>query len=204
MTDYKGEIAWIEKGEICIICPPGSKTPKRNLKVGEWTRKYVELLQRGETVIYRTDQAGKSLTYIKPVQVDKPVEKFQPANQLTGFGRTAGVDPAIVGINAAMKEEAEKKAAESQKEEVKDCTSPAPLPDIPIPMAARTVTIAAHVNLSNYENIQVQVSQVCNNQLDRENLIKYFDETLGMFGSDEQIKEMIGSYRRRVLGKGVE
>lgn len=184
-ADLEAWIDWKEENEICLKMPAGAKTPKRNLKIGEHVKPYMSRHQKGEHVIYGVDSTGKILTFIRTfgdVPMNIPPSKFTPANEIQ---KTVTTPP-------------------EKKEEIKECTSPATLP-APIPMAARTVTLTAHVNLSNYENIQVQVSQVCNNQLDRENLIKYLDETLGMFGSDEQTLEMIGSYRRRMIGiKGVE
>jgi ribosomal protein S28E/S33 len=92
------------------------------------------------------------------------------------------------------------------EDDTDNITSPShPLPDDEEHFDRRSLwdlTIGCTINLTNYENIKIEVDGPAE---DREEMIAYLDDTLEQFGrNNPATKDLIDSYRARVLKKKEE
>lgn len=65
----------------------------------------------------------------------------------------------------------------------------------------RKLTIGVAVNLKNYESLRVEVSDEVEGEEGAQELARFLDHTLALFGRENpETAELVGQYRRRVLG----
>jgi hypothetical protein len=66
--------------------------------------------------------------------------------------------------------------------------------------ARKNLTIGVTVNLEHYENLRLELSGEVESGEDAENLARFLDDLLGMFGRQDPVTaERVNSYRRRVF-----
>lgn len=66
--------------------------------------------------------------------------------------------------------------------------------------ARKNLTIGVTVNLEHYENLRLELSGEVESGEDAENLARFLDDLLGMFGrQDPATAERVNSYRKRVF-----
>lgn len=66
--------------------------------------------------------------------------------------------------------------------------------------ARKNLTIGVTVNLEHYENLRLELSGEVESAEDAEDLARFLNDLLGMFGQqDPATAERVNSYRRRVL-----